>query len=48
MFPIEGSLGLAKKRMWERVLRGLPDDEQMNIPDQVSSEIEVNAVMKSI
>lgn len=48
MFPIVGSLGLAKKQMWERVLRGLPDDEQMNIPAQVSSEIEVNAVMKSI
>lgn len=39
MFSIVGSLGLAKKRMWERVLKGLPDDERMNSPAQISSEI---------
>lgn len=39
MFLIVGSLGLAEKPIWERVLKGLPDDEQINIPAQVSSEL---------
>lgn len=38
MFSIVGSLGLAKKPMWESE-KGLPDDERMNSPAQVSSEI---------
>lgn len=39
VFPIVGSLGLAEKLMWEKALKVLPDDEQMSIPAQDSSEI---------